>query len=72
MVMLTCMVLNITMFLLLRAVFVVEMSCRFYTDDANTGNTHRAAGMTIELRDTGAYGFELPPSQVHATYRLGN
>lgn len=40
------------------------MWCRFYTDDANTGNSHRAAGMTIELRDTGTYGFELPPNQV--------
>ena len=38
--------------------------CRFYTADANTENSHRAAGMTIELRDTGSYGFELPPSQV--------
>ena len=41
-----------------------KLCCRFYTPDANTGNSHRAAGMTIELRDTGSYGFELPPSQV--------
>ncbi len=31
---------------------------------ANTGKPHRAAGITIELRDTGKYGFELPPDQV--------
>ena len=43
-----------------------SISCRFYTEDANSGNAHRAAGMTIELRDTGTYGFELPPSQVYS------
>ena len=36
----------------------------FYSDDANTNNNHRAAGYTIELRDTGFYGFLLPPDQV--------
>lgn len=36
----------------------------FYSDDANTGNEFRAAGYTIELRDTGAYGFRLPADQV--------
>lgn len=36
----------------------------FYSDDANANNEFRAAGYTIELRDTGMYGFELPPSQV--------
>ena len=37
---------------------------RFYTDDANVNNDYRAAGITIELRDTGRYGFQLPPDQV--------
>ena len=36
----------------------------FYSDDANSNNNYRAAGFTIELRDTGQFGFELPPSQV--------
>lgn len=36
----------------------------FYSDDANTANEFRAAGYTIELRDTGFYGFLLPPDQV--------
>lgn len=36
----------------------------FYSDDANKNNDYRAAGFTIELRDTGHYGFELPPNQV--------
>ena len=38
--------------------------CRFYSDDANENSEYRAAGYTIELRDTGQYGFELPPDQV--------
>ena len=36
----------------------------FYSDDANSNNNYRAAGYTIELRDTGFYGFELPPEEV--------
>ena len=36
----------------------------FYSDDANVNNMYRAAGYTIELRDTGAFGFLLPPDQV--------
>lgn len=36
----------------------------FYSEDANTENKHRSAGYTIELRDTGQYGFLLPPDQV--------
>ena len=35
----------------------------FYSDDANMNNKYRAAGYTIELRDTGTYGFVLPPDQ---------
>ena len=39
---------------------------RFYSYDANFNNgDYRAAGFTIELRDTGQYGFLLPPDQVH-------
>ena len=40
------------------------MNIRFYSDDANQGNEYRAAGFTIELRDTGQYGFQLPADQV--------
>ena len=40
----------------------------FYSDNANTGNEFRAAGYTIELRDTGFYGFLLPPDQVSNYY----
>ena len=41
------------------------MLCRFYSEDAATQNKgFRAAGITIELRDTGQYGFLLPPVQV--------
>ena len=41
----------------------------FYSDDANENNKNRAAGFTIELRDTGTYGFILPPDQVrHCNY----
>ena len=36
----------------------------FYSEDANRENKYRAAGYTIELRDTGQYGFLLPPNQV--------
>jgi len=36
----------------------------FYSDNANTNNNYRAAGYTFELRDTGQYGFELPPQEV--------
>lgn len=37
----------------------------FYGDDASRANQGlRAYGFTIELRDTGRYGFELPASQI--------
>ncbi|XP_065913902.1 carboxypeptidase B-like [Dysidea avara] len=37
----------------------------FYSDNANENNgEYRAAGFTIELRDTGLYGFLLPPDQI--------
>ena len=36
----------------------------FYSDDANSNNEYRAAGYTIELRDTGQNGFTLPPDEV--------
>lgn len=36
----------------------------FYSEDANSVNRYRSAGYTIELRDTGQYGFLLPPDQV--------
>ena len=39
--------------------------CRFYGENATSWNHgYRAAGFTIELRDTGTYGFLLPPNQV--------
>ena len=42
-----------------------DVSYRFYTEDAAEKNDgYRAAGYTIELRDTGRYGFLLPPDQV--------
>ena len=38
---------------------------RFYGEDAtSTNGEYRAAGYTVELRDTGQYGFLLPPEQV--------
>ena len=41
--------------------------CRFYSDNATkTNGGYRAAGYTISLRDTGEYGFLLPPDQVKA------
>lgn len=37
----------------------------FYGEDATSSNGgYRAASFTIELRDTGAYGFLLPPDQI--------
>jgi len=37
----------------------------FYDSEATSGNGgYRAAGYTIELRDTGRYGFQLPPNQI--------
>ena len=39
----------------------------FYSEEANEGNQFRSAGYTIELRDTGEYGFLLPPDQVSET-----
>ena len=36
----------------------------FYSEEANIGNEFRSVGYTIELRDTGQYGFILPPDQV--------
>lgn len=39
-----------------------------YSDDANEFNgDYRAASYTIELRDTGYYGFLLPPQYVSLT-----
>lgn len=44
---------------------VLLICVRFYCDEANKNNDgYRAAGFTIELRDTGQYGFLLPPDQV--------
>ena len=44
---------------------VLPICVRFYSEDANKNNQgYRAAGFTIELRDTGQYGFLLPPDQV--------
>ena len=40
----------------------------FYSEDANAENEYRSAGYTIELRDTGQYGFLLPPEQVENIY----
>ena len=51
--------------------YVRVSRCRFYSEDANVNNDgYRAAGFTIELRDTGTYGFLLPPSQVDNDHRL--
>ena len=37
----------------------------FYSDDANENNgEYRSAAYTIELPDTGQYGFLLPPREV--------
>ena len=37
----------------------------FYDEEATSLNKgYRAAGYTIELRDTGRYGFQLPPEQI--------
>jgi hypothetical protein len=36
----------------------------FYSDNANEDHDFRAAGYTIELRDTGRYGFLLPPEEI--------
>ena len=36
----------------------------FYSEEANELNEHRSAGYTMELRDTGQFGFLLPPEQV--------
>lgn len=39
-----------------------------YSDDANENNgDYRSAAYTIELRDTGFYGFILPPQQIIPT-----
>ena len=40
----------------------------FYSEDANEGNTYRSVGYTVELRDTGQYGFLLPPEQVQECF----
>jgi len=40
----------------------------FYENQDNVDNKgYKAAGYTIELRDTGRYGFELPPAQIIPT-----
>lgn len=39
----------------------------FYSEEANTLNKYRSAGYTIELTDTGFYGFLLPPEQIIPT-----
>jgi len=40
----------------------------FYENDDNVDNKgYKAAGFTIELRDTGRYGFELPANQIIPT-----
>ena len=36
----------------------------FYSEEANNQNEFRSAGYTVELRDTGQYGFILPPEEV--------
>jgi len=41
------------------------MYSRFYSRDA--AGDYRAAGLTIELRDKGEYGFLLPANQVQCT-----
>ena len=47
---------------------IMHIPCRFYSEGANVNNNHRAAGYTIELRDTGRYGFLLPPDKVDFDY----
>lgn len=43
----------------------------FYSDDANENNgDYRSAAYTIELRDTGRYGFVLPPAEVRPTFSV--
>lgn len=43
-----------------------------YSDDANEGNGEYRAGVyTIELRDTGFYGFQLPPEYVSLQIGIG-
>lgn len=42
----------------------------FYSEEANTLNKYRSAGYTIELRDTGTFGFLLPPSLVAMAIQL--
>ena len=47
----------------------IYIGCRFYGEDATDSNKgYRAASYTIELRDTGSYGFLLPPDQVSYYY----
>ncbi len=36
----------------------------FYSDEASELSKYRSAGYSIQLRDTGKYGFLLPPGQV--------
>ncbi len=49
---------------------ILSTMYRFYSDDANEDHTYRAAGFTIELRDTGRYGFQLPPDQVKINFNF--
>ena len=45
----------------------------FYSDDANEFNgDFRTAVFTIELRDTGSYGFLLPPKEVRVSQYIVN
>ena len=55
---------QLTQIFLLKNKTLWLLYCRFYSDNANENNEYRAAGFTIELRDTGQYGFQLPPDQV--------
>ena len=39
----------------------------FYDEPANINNKYRAAGLAFELRDTGQFGFILPPTEVRGS-----
>ena len=42
----------------------------YYSSEGNTNNEFRAAAYTIELRDTGQYGFILPPNEASSVVCL--